>query len=78
MADVFTVLYFSVLQLLALRDAEPSDVLLADGFSCRTQIEQCDSGGRRAVHLAELLMGIDGGRADPGWRHTQIRAAASG
>jgi Fe-S oxidoreductase len=50
----------------ALRDAEPSDVVLADGFSCRTQIEQCDCGGRRAVHLAELLVGIDGGSADPG------------
>jgi FAD/FMN-containing dehydrogenase/Fe-S oxidoreductase len=49
----------------ALREAEPADLVLADGFSCRTQIEQCDSGGRRAVHLAELLVGIDGRAAEP-------------
>jgi hypothetical protein len=30
-------------------------VILADGFSCRTQLEQSDSGGRRGIHLAELL-----------------------
>jgi hypothetical protein len=29
--------------------------VLADGFSCRTQIHQLDSGGREARHLAELL-----------------------
>ena len=39
----------------AVRDAAPSDVVLADGFSCRTQIEQGDSGGHRAIHLAQLL-----------------------
>jgi FAD/FMN-containing dehydrogenase/Fe-S oxidoreductase len=39
----------------AVRDADPRDVILADGFSCRTQIEQGAAGGRRAVHLAELL-----------------------
>jgi Fe-S oxidoreductase len=37
------------------RAADPADVVLADGFSCRTQIAQLDAGGRRAVHLAELL-----------------------
>jgi Fe-S oxidoreductase len=36
------------------RAADPRAVLLADGFSCRTQIEQGDT-GRTAVHLAELL-----------------------
>ena len=30
-------------------------VILADGFSCRTQIHELDSGGREAMHLAELL-----------------------
>jgi hypothetical protein len=30
-------------------------VVLADGFSCRTQIHELDSGGREAMHLAELL-----------------------
>jgi FAD/FMN-containing dehydrogenase/Fe-S oxidoreductase len=36
------------------RDADIRAVVLADGFSCRTQIEQGDT-GRTAVHLAELL-----------------------
>ncbi|MFI5693766.1 FAD-binding and (Fe-S)-binding domain-containing protein [Kribbella sp. NPDC051586] len=36
------------------RDAARETVILADGFSCRTQIEQ-GSTGRTAVHLAELL-----------------------
>jgi FAD/FMN-containing dehydrogenase/Fe-S oxidoreductase len=39
----------------ALRDAGDGDLVLADGFSCRTQIDQGDAGGRRAVHLAEVL-----------------------
>jgi len=30
-------------------------VVLTDGFSCRTQIHELDSGGREAMHLAELL-----------------------
>ncbi|MEU9323496.1 FAD-binding and (Fe-S)-binding domain-containing protein [Streptomyces canus] len=38
-----------------LRDEPPETVVLADGFSCRTQIHQLDSGGHEAVHLAELL-----------------------
>jgi Fe-S oxidoreductase len=38
-----------------LRDADPAAVVLADGFSCRTQIHELDSGGREAMHLAELL-----------------------
>ena len=37
----------------ALRDAEPGTLLLADGFSCRTQAEQL--AGVEGVHLAELL-----------------------
>ncbi len=39
----------------AVRDAAPADVIMADGFSCRTQVQQSDAGGRRGVHLAELL-----------------------
>jgi Fe-S oxidoreductase len=39
----------------AIRAADPGTAILADGFSCRTQIEQLDSGGRSARHLAELL-----------------------
>jgi FAD/FMN-containing dehydrogenase/Fe-S oxidoreductase len=37
----------------ALRDAAPGDVLLADGYSCRTQADQL--AGVQGVHLAELL-----------------------
>uniref|UniRef100_A0AAU2UWT4 FAD-binding protein n=1 Tax=Streptomyces sp. NBC_00003 TaxID=2903608 RepID=A0AAU2UWT4_9ACTN len=44
----------------AVRAAAPSSLVLADGFSCRTQIEQGDT-GRRAMHLAEVLaLGLDG------------------
>ena len=39
----------------AVRAAAPDTTILADGFSCRTQIEQ--STDRRAVHLAQLLAG---------------------
>jgi FAD/FMN-containing dehydrogenase/Fe-S oxidoreductase len=38
----------------AVRAAPATTTILADGFSCRTQIEQADT-GRTAVHLAELL-----------------------
>nr|WP_251060914.1 FAD-binding and (Fe-S)-binding domain-containing protein [Streptomyces sp. ISL-100] len=37
----------------SVRDATPGTELLADGFSCRTQLEQL--AGRRARHLAEVL-----------------------
>lgn len=37
----------------AVRAAGPDDLLLADGFSCRTQIAQTT--GRRALHLAEVM-----------------------
>ncbi|GGL14087.1 dimethylmenaquinone methyltransferase [Sphaerisporangium melleum] len=39
----------------AVRHAPAEAVVLADGFSCRTQIEQSDAGGRRALHLAQVL-----------------------
>jgi Fe-S oxidoreductase len=38
----------------ALRAEPPDTVVLADGFSCRTQIEQL--AGRPTLHLAELLL----------------------
>jgi Fe-S oxidoreductase len=38
-----------------LRAADAGTVVLADGFSCRTQIHQLDSGGHEGHHLAELL-----------------------
>ncbi|HET6210689.1 MAG TPA: hypothetical protein VFD94_09925, partial [Jatrophihabitans sp.] len=37
----------------AVRQADPATVLLADGFSCRTQLEQLSD--RTGQHLAELL-----------------------
>lgn len=40
------------------RAAGPDTLVLADGFSCRTQIEQSGT-GRRAVHLAEALAQAD-------------------
>jgi Fe-S oxidoreductase len=45
----------------AVRDADPGTLLLADGFSCRTQLS--DLAGRDALHLAQLL-------ASPGERAT--------
>jgi FAD/FMN-containing dehydrogenase/Fe-S oxidoreductase len=40
------------------RAADPDTLVLADGYSCRTQIEQ--GAGRRALHLAEVLaLGLD-------------------
>ncbi len=56
----------------AVRAAAAADVVMADGFSCRTQIEQGASDGRGAVHLAELLQaglhGDDGGpRPEERW-----------
>ncbi|MFF4381648.1 FAD-binding and (Fe-S)-binding domain-containing protein [Kitasatospora sp. NPDC001547] len=38
----------------AVRDTAPDAFVVADGFSCRTQIDQADT-GRLAVHLAEAL-----------------------
>jgi len=38
----------------AVRALGPQDIVVADGFSCRSQIADfCD--GRRAIHVAELL-----------------------
>jgi Fe-S oxidoreductase len=39
----------------AVREADDQVVMLADGFSCRTQLEQL--AGRHGMHLAELLAG---------------------
>jgi hypothetical protein len=35
------------------RDADPGTLIIADGFSCREQIEQ--GTGHRALHLAQVL-----------------------
>jgi Fe-S oxidoreductase len=39
----------------AIRNAGADAVILANGFSCREQIEQCT--GRKTMHIAELLAG---------------------
>jgi FAD/FMN-containing dehydrogenase/Fe-S oxidoreductase len=36
------------------RDASPETLVVTDGFSCRSQIEQADT-GRRALHAAQVL-----------------------
>jgi len=38
----------------AVRDAKLDDVIVADGFSCKTQIEQGGT-GRRALHIAQVM-----------------------
>ena len=42
----------------AVRNAGPGAVVLADGFSCRTQLDDLagqELAGRRVLHLAQLL-----------------------
>jgi Fe-S oxidoreductase len=46
------------------RDAGDDTLIVADGFSCKTQIEQL--GGRRPVHLAELIRGASQRGAEDG------------
>ena len=36
------------------REASPETLIVADGFSCRSQIEQCDT-GRDGMHIAEVI-----------------------
>ncbi|HEY2279754.1 MAG TPA: FAD-linked oxidase C-terminal domain-containing protein [Streptosporangiaceae bacterium] len=49
----------------AVRSAAPQTMVLADGFSCRTQIEQSDA-DRVPVHLAEVLAaGLTGRPVQP-------------
>ncbi len=45
------------------RAAGADTVVMADGFSCRTQLHELDSGGREGVHLAEVLLAAR--RGDP-------------
>ena len=64
----------------AVRDADPGTLLVADGFSCRSQIEDAGT-GRRALHIAELVQAAhrasqDGqGRPSP---HAGTEAEAAG
>ena len=47
----------------AVRDARPETAMLADGFSCRTQI-QAGHLGREGIHLAQLLAELTGNRSN--------------
>ncbi len=45
----------------AARDAEGGTIIVADGFSCKTQVVQGDT-GRRALHTAQVIkMALDHG-----------------
>jgi Fe-S oxidoreductase len=49
----------------AVREAAPDTIVVADGFSCRTQIEQGRT-GRRALHVAEVVkLAYDHGAGGP-------------
>ncbi|MFE7900416.1 FAD-binding and (Fe-S)-binding domain-containing protein [Streptomyces sp. NPDC057424] len=49
----------------AVREADEATLVLADGFSCRTQVDQSDA-GRTPLHLAEVLAaGLKGREARP-------------
>ncbi len=53
----------------AVREAEMETIVVADGFSCKTQIQQGDT-GRRALHIAQVMKmarehGPDGYRGGP-------------
>ncbi len=39
----------------AVRAADRQTVVMADGFSCRTQLHELDSNGREGMHLAEVI-----------------------
>ncbi|WP_375414315.1 FAD-binding and (Fe-S)-binding domain-containing protein [uncultured Bradyrhizobium sp.] len=59
----------------AIRKAEPTTLVVADGTSCRHQI--ADGAGRAALHVARVLaMSLDGAQTNHG-RHSGARALAS-
>jgi hypothetical protein len=53
----------------ALRAADPNTAMLADGFSCRTQIHELSD--RDGIHLAELLAAVLDSDAAPDWTTAQ-------
>jgi Fe-S oxidoreductase len=60
----------------AVRTAAAGTELLADGFSCRTQLDQL--AGRRARHLAEVLADALGGGGAEGARNGEAQSPADG
>ncbi len=53
----------------ALRAADPNTAMLADGFSCRTQIHELSD--RDGIHLAELLAAVLDSDTSPDWTTAQ-------
>jgi hypothetical protein len=60
----------------AVRLASPGTVVLADGFSCATQIEH--GTGRRPLHLAELLQWAASGRPPEVAEVAEVRPSSPG
>jgi FAD/FMN-containing dehydrogenase/Fe-S oxidoreductase len=61
----------------AVRAAEPSTVVVANGFSCKTQIEDTDT-GRQALHLAEVMaLARQAGHLDGGRRPEELVGGAA-
>ncbi|MEV7218932.1 hypothetical protein AB0N98_03535 [Streptomyces sp. NPDC093681] len=75
----------------AVRDAEDDRVVVADGFSCKTQIKDAGT-GREALHIAEIMKlarehgaraTVDGAvsaapaRPAPPWRTRALRVSAA-
>jgi FAD/FMN-containing dehydrogenase/Fe-S oxidoreductase len=60
-----------------LREATPDTLVVADGFSCRSQIEQADT-GRRALHSAQVVrLALEHGAQGPvGAAHPEDVASA--
>ena len=54
----------------ALRDADPDALVLADGFSCRTQIREL-AAERKPMHLAQVIVAALSAR-ESGTRAAQI------
>ena len=46
------------------RESDPDTIIIANGFSCREQIEQAT--GRKTLHLAEVLAKEDVGKSGQG------------
>jgi Fe-S oxidoreductase len=57
----------------AVRAASAETLMIADGFSCREQMEQC--AGRHALHLAEVIdLGLSGEARDAGAEPKRVAA----
>lgn len=63
----------------AIRQSSADEVVLADGFSCRTQIHEFDSGGKDGIHLAQLLAAQGAPREnEPSSRRSMSKVVTAG